>query len=177
MTFSISPTPHLIEHVCELDHTVYDSQRHLLGRTPMLSCFFVAQPKRNSNHFHALVGCWLTAGIAGLTGFGCSAAPQAASVDAHKARESLHVVLESWKNGSKPEDLVSRSPSITAQDLDWLSGVSLVDYKVESEGRNDDANLRIPVELTLRDVSGLEVRKRVSYVVGTHPSITVFREL
>ncbi len=108
---------------------------------------------------------------------GCTDAPRAAAVDSSKAREALQTTLEGWKNGKKPEDLKTGPMAITAQDLDWLAGYSLVSYQVVDEGKNDDANLRIPVELKLRDPAGKEVSKRVSYVVGTNPSVTVFREL
>lgn len=108
---------------------------------------------------------------------GCDAAPRAAAVDATKARDALVTTLDGWKAGKKPEELQSGSPSITAQDLDWLAGSKLVSYRVVDEGRNDDANLRIPVELTLVGSDGRQQTKRVSYVVGTSPSVTVFREL
>jgi hypothetical protein len=108
---------------------------------------------------------------------GCGDPPRAAAVDGSKARDALRTVLDGWKGGAKPESLKSGSPSITAQDLDWIAGFTLVDYRVVDEGKADDANLRIPVELKLKDPSGREVSKRVSYVVGTSPQVTVFREL
>ena len=43
-------------------------------------------------------------------------------------------------------------------------------------GRDDDANLRIPVRLVVREPDGREAEKQVKYVVGTDPTITVFRE-
>ena len=49
--------------------------------------------------------------------------------------------------------------------------------EVTSNGDDDDANLRIPVRLTLRNPGGQEVEKNVVYVVGTSPVLTVFREM
>ncbi|GIW85891.1 MAG: hypothetical protein KatS3mg108_0215 [Isosphaeraceae bacterium] len=108
---------------------------------------------------------------------GCGGPPRAAPVEPELARRALRVALDGWKSGAKPADLKSATPPMTVQDLDWLSGLALVEYEVVGPGRDDDANLRIPVDLVLRDPEGRELRKRVSYVVGTSPSVTVFREL
>ena len=111
------------------------------------------------------------------TGVGCSGPPRAAAVDASRAREALVTALERWEQGGRPVDLKDASPSITVQDFDWEAGVRLVRFRVVDEGRDDDANLIIPVELTLQAPNGREVSKNVTYVVGTSPSITVFREM
>lgn len=108
---------------------------------------------------------------------GCGDAPRAANVDAGKAREALRTTLDGWKSGKRPDDLRAGGAGITAQDMDWLAGLVLVSYEMMDDGKFDDANLRVPVELTLRDPNGREAKKRVSYVVGTSPSVTVFREL
>ena len=42
---------------------------------------------------------------------------------------------------------------------------------------DDNANLRCPVKLSLRDLQGRPVTRRVTYMVGTDPQITVFREI
>lgn len=107
---------------------------------------------------------------------GCSGAGRAAAVDPSRAREALHTVLEGWKRGDTIESLKGGTPPIVAQDFDWMTGHRLVAYEVTGDGRDDDANLRIPVRLTLRTAQGQELRKNVSYVVGTSPSVTVFRE-
>ena len=57
-----------------------------------------------------------------------------------------------------------------------MAGHRLVRYEVTGEGKDDDANLRIPVRLTIRTEQGKEMKKSVSYVVGTSPALTVFRE-
>jgi hypothetical protein len=108
---------------------------------------------------------------------GCGDAPKAAAVDTTRAREALQKTLDHWKSGGKPGELATGSPAITAQDIDWVSGSKLVDYQLANEGTKDDANLRVPVQLKILDPSGRQVSKRVSYVVGTSPSVTVFREL
>ena len=72
------------------------------------------------------------------------------------------------------ESLASASPAIVAQDFDWMQGKKLASYTIEGEGVPQDANLRVDVELTL-DEGGAASKKRVAYVVGTDPTLTVFR--
>src|SRR5262249_30492549 len=108
---------------------------------------------------------------------GCSFGPErAAPVDAPRAREALRTALESWKKGELPGALKSASPAITVQDMDWEAGQNLVDYEVVGDGKDDDANLPIPVKLTLVGPKGKKVQKDVKYIVGTSPSVTVFRD-
>jgi len=120
----------------------------------------------------AITACAAVALLLGCSGEGGRAAP----VDASRARETLRTALESWKKGDKIDALKTASPSIVVQDFDWMGGQSLVNYEVAGDGKDDDANLRIPVKLTLRTPKGKEVQKSVSYVVGTSPALTVFRE-
>lgn len=109
---------------------------------------------------------------------GCGSGPRRAGpVDADLARECLYRVLESWKNGGPPDGLRAASPSITIQDMDWKTGYALVTYEILGDDKEDAANLHCPVRLTLRDPQGREVKKQVTYVVGTDPVITVFREM
>ena len=115
---------------------------------------------------------------AGLLLAGCSGTgPHAPAVDPARAREALQTTLDGWKKGESIEALKAGSPSIVAQDFDWMAGRKLVGYEVLGDGKDDDANLRIPVRLTLRDAGGRESQKTVSYVVGTSPALTVFREM
>jgi hypothetical protein len=108
---------------------------------------------------------------------GCSGGNgRAAPVDAARAREALKTALECWMRGEAIDSLKSGSPSIVAQDFDWMAGQKLVSYEIAGDGKNDDANLRIPVKLTLRTPQGKESKKAVTYLVGTSPSITVFRD-
>ena len=108
---------------------------------------------------------------------GCSGGSKAAAVDAPKARQALETALESWKKGTQPDELKNGSPPMTVQDLDWMNGLKLMDYQIDENIKDEDANLRIPVKLTLKDTKGKEIKKQVRYVVGTSPSVTVFREL
>jgi hypothetical protein len=111
-----------------------------------------------------------------MAGCGQDVVGRASRVDPPRAREALKTVLDGWKKGDTPAGLKSASPSIVVQDFDWMSGHRLLAYEVASDGKDDDANLRIPVKLTLKAPNGRELEKRVSYVVGTSPAVTVFRE-
>jgi hypothetical protein len=117
---------------------------------------------------------WLLIAVVMLAG--CSGST-AQPVDSARAREALTITLDSWKKGESPKALQSGSPSITAQDLDWISGAKLVSYRVTGDGKAKEANLHVPVRLTLQTSTGQELTKDVSYVVGTSPRVTVFREL
>jgi hypothetical protein len=108
---------------------------------------------------------------------GCSRQQRAAPVNVSLAQESLRKSLDSWKKGDDPGSLRHGSPSITVQDLDWKNGYKLTDYEIIGEGKYDDANLRCPVKLKLLEPNGKEVSREVTYMVGTDPSITVFREI
>lgn len=122
--------------------------------------------------------CCLIAVLLLVGHLGCSSGRQyAPKVDPDAARAALKTTLESWKSGGTPESLQSGPDAITVQDFDWMGGYKLVDYSIEGDGQDDDANLRIPVKLTLLDPSGKEVQKQVTYVVGTAPAVTVFREM
>lgn len=125
----------------------------------------------------ALLTTYGSVAVAGLLFSGCFGQERAAAVDPGRARRALQTALESWKKGDTIEQLRSNSPSIVAQDFDWMAGARLVDYEVTGDGKDDDANLRIPVKLSLRTAQGKDLSKSVSYVVGTSPVLTVFREM
>jgi hypothetical protein len=114
---------------------------------------------------------------AALLFVGCSRQQHAAAVNVQLAKDSLHKTLESWKKGDDQAALKMESPSITVQDLDWKSGYKLLDYEIIGDGKYDDANLLCPVKLKLVDPQGNEVTRQVTYMVGTDPIITVFREM
>lgn len=116
----------------------------------------------------AFVLLWLAAG--------CSKGPPlAAPVEPDKARAALRTTLDAWKAGRAIGSLGQEAPPIVAQDLDWMAGAKLAEYKLLDDGKAEDANLRVPVQLTIRDAQGRAATKTVNYVVGTDPKLTVFR--
>jgi hypothetical protein len=104
---------------------------------------------------------------------GCSSnGPVAAPVQPEQARAALRTTLDAWKAGKPIESLTTASPPIVAQDFDWIGGKKLTSYEVVGDGIPQDANLRCEVKLTLE---GAASEKKVFYIVGTDPKITVFR--
>ena len=61
----------------------------------------------------------------------------------------------------------------------WERGTKLLEYQVLGEGEAKDANLSIKVKLTLAGdkPATKTTEKTVSYLVGTSPSVTVFRDM
>ena len=114
--------------------------------------------------------------VLGAAVAGCSKGPPlAAPVEPDKARAALRVALDAWKSGRSIDSLGRETPPIVAQDFDWMAGAKLTEYQVLTDGRAEDANLRVPVRLTVRDAQGRTATKTVSYIVGTDPTVTVFR--
>jgi hypothetical protein len=108
---------------------------------------------------------------------GCGVSERAAPLDVGLAREALKTSLECWKKGDSAAALKSSSPSIVAQDPDWVAGTRLVAYELENDGKTETANLFIPVKLTLTMKNGKQTTKTVTYVIGTSPHLMVFRSL
>lgn len=105
---------------------------------------------------------------------GCSASHR---VQPDVAEKTLRTTLESWKNGQTAESLQKAAPPIVVQDLDWTGGAKLVNFEILPGGKPVDANLYAQVKLTLRDAKGSETERTVTYVVGTSPVLTVFRDM
>lgn len=104
---------------------------------------------------------------------GCSTdPPKVAAVKPEEARAALKSTLDAWKAGKTIDSLSTENPPIVAQDMDWMQGKKLTSYEVVGDGTPQDANLRCEVKLTL---AGDPTEKKVFYIVGTSPKLTVFR--
>jgi hypothetical protein len=123
--------------------------------------------------------CWLAVLIAVSAFCGCGRV-SARDLDLNEevAHASLERFFEAWKSGQSQTDL---GPDIIAADEAWEAGARLLSFKIQPSGLNDGTNLHITAELVLaqpgnapRAKSGKP--KRVTYVVGTSPVITIFRE-
>jgi len=109
---------------------------------------------------------------------GCGSGPyESAPVNASIARDTLNAALESWKEGASIESLKDDFPSIVVQDFDWSGGAKLLDYEVLDDGKPESANLVAQVKLSLEDNEGTKSEKTVTYLVGTAPVLTVFRDM
>ena len=88
--------------------------------------------------------------------------------------------MDQWKTGESPKSLESSATPMTVQDFDWAAGAKLVDYQIVDDGKAYDANLRVQVKLVLGDPAKHKSKaaaKTVWYLVGTSPSVTVFRDM
>jgi hypothetical protein len=114
---------------------------------------------------------------------GCSGSSAAYPVDEPQARDALKTALDAWKNGETSQSLASSSNPMTVQDFEWDTGAKLIDYQVLDEGKTEGSNLRVQVKLTTigEPVKGKKeakpAEKKASYVVGTSPRLTVFRDI
>lgn len=127
-----------------------------------------SRPRATGLVIVSLVASALTSGCAGS---------RHDAVDPGRARDALKTALDGWKKGDTPDALKVGSPPIVVQDLDWIAGETLVDYQLDGDGKEVEANLYVPVKLTIRSKQGKEIKKSVSYVVATSPRLMVFRNL
>lgn len=104
-------------------------------------------------------------------------------VDTAVAESALQTVLESWLAGDMPESQHEASPRIVVQDADWLARKRLERYEILGNGTEEGQNLVVRVRLTLKSqedsedgTPGTSEQKVVTYVVGTSPVLTVFRD-
>lgn len=112
-----------------------------------------------------------------MTGGGCGGQRVAAPVDPQQARATLNAVLADWKAGGKPEDWQRRSPNVVVQDLEWSAGATLVDFEILGDGKPLDANLYCEVRIVTSTGGQSNPPRTVTYVVGTDPVLTVFRDM
>lgn len=104
---------------------------------------------------------------------GCDGGARDLALDPDLARSSVRSFLDAWQRGGTADELNAADPQIVAGDPDFKAGKSLVAYRVLPEETDDGTNLHVSVELELKD--GARVRKkRVTYVVGTSPVVTIF---
>jgi len=128
----------------------------------------------------------VAAGIAVLATLllpGCGDPSRAHAVSEPTARDALKTALDGWKNGETPASFASAGSPMIVQDFEWESGKKLLDYQLVDDGKAFDANLRVQVKLTLGGTDGKpsaaskNVEKKVWYLVGTSPKVTVFRDM
>jgi hypothetical protein len=136
----------------------------------------------------SLVGSlWIVAASLGVLATllisGCSSSSSAHAVNGPQARDALKIALDEWKKGESSKSLASAATPMVVQDFEWDSGAKLIDYEIIDDGKAEDANLRIQVKLTTSGgagqgkAQGKTAEKKVWYLVGTSPKLTVFRDM
>lgn len=113
------------------------------------------------------------AAMVALLAAGCTS-PNA-PVDSPQARQALVQALDAWQAGETPDALRAQTPSITVGDVDWEAGKQLASYEILPAENNDGANLHCTVKLKFKGSSGANASEQVTYIVGTAPVITIFR--
>lgn len=98
-------------------------------------------------------------------------------VQADKAHETLDKVMSGWMLGQTIEDFKAADPTIVIQDVDWSGGSKLIAYEVLPDPKPVDDNLQAKVRLNLETKDGKKEEKTVTYLVGTAPVLTVFRDM
>jgi hypothetical protein len=81
---------------------------------------------------------------------------------------------------AEPRSLQSSGTPMTVQDFEWAAGAKLLEYQLIDDGKAYDANLRVQVRLTVSrpgNEKAKQTEKTVWYLVGTSPSVTVFRDM
>jgi hypothetical protein len=129
------------------------------------------------SHLRSLATAVILSSTLLSSGCGPDRVQKQAPVNVTVAESTLVKVLDAWKSGQKPDELAKQSPKIVAQDMDWVMGAKLADYKVTGNNVPKDANLISEVELNLVAPDGKEKKKTVKYIVGTSPVLTVFRQM
>jgi hypothetical protein len=117
---------------------------------------------------------------------GCLGSGQASAVDVPQARDALKAAMEQWKSGGDLKSVELSGTKVVASDPEWAAGAKLIDYQILDDGKSEGVNLRVAVKLTLSNLDkdndkgkgkGKPVEKKASYVVGTSPSVTVYRDV
>ncbi len=102
---------------------------------------------------------WFAALLLALPSLGCGG-PKPADPD--QARATLAMALDAWRDGRTIDDVTNGSPPITVADPSWKAGFKLSRYQVAETTRAAGFDLKIPVELWLKDPKGKAVRRRSS---------------
>ncbi len=91
------------------------------------------------------------------------------------AQQTLLSAMEAWKDGREAEDLLNEKPSIVVQESEWIEGTKLLEYEIVSDDQPTGPNLIATVKLKLSKSDGTVTSKTATYVVGTSPGLTVYR--
>jgi hypothetical protein len=110
--------------------------------------------------------------VLGSGGCGHFASPS----DPAEGRKALLAALDAWKGGEQPDALAQRTPPIHATDGDWMSGLRLLSYKADDDGKLVGSDVNYKVVLELKTTRGKLVKQDAVYVVTTHPHVLVLRK-
>ena len=95
--------------------------------------------------------------------------------DPDKARETLRLALDAWRDGRTLDEVTNGNPPITVADPSWKAGLKLSSYQVANATKAAGFDIKIPVELSLVDQKGKAIQEKVKYTVSVQPARTVIR--
>ncbi|MHC5543833.1 hypothetical protein ACYOEI_36865, partial [Singulisphaera rosea] len=78
--------------------------------------------------------------------------------------------------GKTSASLAEQSPPIRVADEDWVAGLQLVSYEVDSKDQLVGDVLRCPASHSLKEKSGKATKKRVYFNITTAPTASVIRQ-
>jgi hypothetical protein len=107
---------------------------------------------------------------------GCGRSDTSFKFDRTLAQSSVRTFLDTWRAGKPLAALKECQPPLVANDEEWAAGHRLVAYKVIDDSFSDGLNLHVETRLTVAPRRGRPTEKEVTFIVGTHPLVTVFRK-
>jgi hypothetical protein len=135
---------------------------------------------RFRSHFKDSVQLLMQAHLGGficlILATGCSD-KAGAPVNINVAQKILESAMKSWQDGKSSKDLLAGTPSVFVQEAEWNEETKLVGYEIISNDQPAGPNLIATVKLKLSKPDGKVTEKTATYVVGTSPSFTIYRNL
>lgn len=91
------------------------------------------------------------------------------------AQQILASVMEGWHDGKTPEDFGHETPAIVVHEMEWSNGAELLDFQIINDDQPTGPNLVATVKLKLKSAEGKVTEKTATYIVGTSPTLTIYR--
>lgn len=110
--------------------------------------------------------------VFGWAGCGQHASPS----DPVEGRRVLLTALDAWKGGQTRETLANQTPPLHVSDGDWMSGLRLIDYKADTQGRLVGSDVNYDVVLEIKSSTGKVFKREAVYAVTTRPQLLVLRQ-
>jgi len=111
----------------------------------------------------------------GFSFSGCAKPNMGPAGTTEDAESLLTVVLDSWKSGMKPAELLTDDPAVHVADQDWQAGAVLKEYAIVGPAVKFGGTWRVPATLTLSAPDRPEMKKKAAYEVTMDPAITILR--
>ncbi len=131
----------------------------------------------------AVLDIWSRVSILPLVGLplmgllaGCGPRGDRHALDRDVAVRSLTRFFDEWKAGGTAASLQAGDPAVVGKDPDWDAGRKLDSWTLVDSSFSDGVNLHAVVRLKLASGAGDSREREITYLVGTSPVITIFRD-